>query len=410
VKLIVVGDLDAPGVASVAVPADALYRLGTGERRDLDLLDGDDWRPLLARGSLRSVYDRALYERGTFTDFVSGQETPNCAVHLLAVLATASPLGRVEDAIALARALAIDEIPVVVHGILDGSPDSPRACQAEIERLLEHAPEVTLGTLLGARFTLGHAVWSDVVLAQRALSQGYEGEPRRDHREALEVAYSAGQTDADLAPTRLLPFRGVTGDFAADFAAGAPVWEWTGRDVAVSLVRDGGLAARLLRVLTRSALPPEADALVRLNTRPIVTFELERLASLVPVPELAIEPVVDTRRSSLFAAAGAEVFSDVFSDEAGLASVASLFGDGPLDTVTRADGWAAAFLAFAASQRPVAVLAGAPSAEEGAALLRWLAEGGERAMLSVGPRGGRLFGATGLEDLRARLDAALALR
>jgi hypothetical protein len=406
VKLAVVGDLDAPGVASVAVPADAVYRLGTGERRDLDLLDADDWRPLLARGSLRSVYDRALYERGTFTDFVSGHETPKCAVHLLAVLAPASPLGRVEDAIALARALAIDEIPVVVHGILDGGPDSPRACQLEIERLLEHAPEVTLGTLLGARHALGHAAWLDVVLAQRALSQGYEGEPRRDHREALEVAYSSGQTDADLAPTRLLPFRGVTGDFAADFAAGAPVWEWTGRDVAVSLVRDGGAAARLLRVLTRLALPPEADALVRLNTRPIVTFELERLASIVPVPELAIEPVVDTRRSSLFGAAQAEVFSD----EAGLASVASLFGDGPLDTVTRAEAWGAAFEAFSTSQRRVAVLAGAPSAEEGAALVRWLAEGGERAMLSVGPRGGRLFGGTGLEDLRARLDAALALR
>jgi hypothetical protein len=405
VKLVVVhGDLDLPGVPAVTVPHDALYGLGTGARRDLDLLASDDWRPLLARGSVGPVYERALYERGTFTDFVTGHETPNCTVHLLAVLAPASPWGRVEDAIAMARALAIDEIPVVVHGLLDGSDTSPRASQSEIERLLEHAPEVTLGTLIGARYALGQPAWTDVVAAQRTLSQGYEGEPPRDHREALEVAYSSGQTDADLEPTRLLPYRGVTGDFAADFASSAPVWEWRGRDVVISLVRDGGAVARLLRVLTRSALPPEVDALVRLNTRPIVTFELERAASMVPVPGLAIEAAIDTRRASLFGSVGAAVFCD----EAGLAPAAALLGDGALDAVTRADGWGAAWAAFTSSARRVAAVAGAPSAEEGATLRRWLAEGGERAVLALGRSGGKLWGAAGLDELRARIDATLA--
>jgi hypothetical protein len=402
VRLVIVArDLDAPSVPSVDLPADALYRLGTGERRDLDLLNGDDWRPLLARGSLKAVYDRALYERGTFTDFVTGHETPNCAVHLLAVLAPSSPLGRVEDALAMARALAVDEIPVVVHGIVDGTASSPRASQAEIERLFEHLPDVKLGTLIGARFALGHPAWADAVTAQRALSQGYEGELRRDHREALEVAYQSGQTDADLAPTRLLPYRGVTGDFAADFASSAPVWEWTGRDVAISLVRDGGAIVRLLRVLTRSELPPEADALVRLNTRPVVTFELERLASIVPVPGLPIEPAIDTRRTSLFGSAEVEVFYD----EAGLASVASLLGDG---AAAHEQAWSESWAAFARSERRVVALAGSPNDEEARELVRWLAEGGERAVVSLGRSGPKLLGAPGLAELRAKVDAALA--
>jgi hypothetical protein len=274
-----------------------VYGLGAGAVRPNPsaVLDGDDLRGLLSLASLSTQVDFASYQRGTFNDFLSGEETPNCTVHVVALFSSESPLGRTDHAIQLCRALTYAELPVRVHAILDGRDMAARSAQAELERFERAVPEAKLVTLLGRDFCLGEALpWEKAVRVQQLFSENYEGAVRKDFNEALEAGYAEGQQDYDFAPVRLLPFRGVTGDLQCDFASTSPVWEWTGKDVAVLLPTEGAALLRLASVLTRAQVPAAVAEQLTVRGRAVVTFEQERIASMVAIPGFSHPPVIVT--------------------------------------------------------------------------------------------------------------------
>lgn len=238
---------------------------------------------LFSRGSLAKQVLYATHNAGTVSDFLTGEDVPACTMHVVALFSSTSELGRTDDAIDVCRVLVQEGVSVRVHAVLEGGR-SPRGAQTEIQRFEEFVPEAKIVTLMGRDVCLGDAPWKDLVDVQRAFSENYEGELRKDIPEALEVAYGAGQTDRDLRPVRVFPFRGVLGDLQADFAAAAPRWEWTGKDVALFLLRSGEAQARMASVLTRRGLPKDVEDAVAVRGRGIVTFEADKIASLVPLP------------------------------------------------------------------------------------------------------------------------------
>ncbi len=273
------------------------YGLGVGAVRPNPsaVLDGDDHRGLLSLASLSTQVDFASYQRGTFNDFLSGEETPNCTVHVVALFSSSSALGRTDHAIQLCRALTYAELPVRVHAILDGRDMPARSAQAELERFERAVPEAKIVTLLGRDFCLGEGLaWEHAVRVQQLFSENYEGPLRKDINEALEAGYAEGQQDFDFAPVRLLPFRGVTGDLQCDFASASPVWEWTGKDVAVFLPTEGASLQRMVAVLTGSQVPESVAEQLKVRGRAIVTFEPERIASMVSIPSFSHAPVIVT--------------------------------------------------------------------------------------------------------------------
>ncbi len=266
--------------------ADALAREAdfAAQQRLAAIFEADHAPVLFSGGSLADQLLHATYHGGTVSDFLTGEDVPVCTMHVVALFSNTSELGRTEDAIKVCRVLVQEGVAVRVHAVLDGGGRTPRSAQFELERFQEFVPEAKIVTLMGRDVCLGDASWEHLVDVQRAFSENYEGELRKDIAEALEVAYGAGQLDRDLKPVRVFPFRGVSGDLQCDFAATVPAWEWTGRDVALFLLRSGSHQARLASVLTRRDLPEEIAAKVSVRGRAVVTFESQRIGSLVPVP------------------------------------------------------------------------------------------------------------------------------
>lgn len=255
------------------------------ERQALaEIFTADRAHLLFSKGSLETQMTYQRYHGATVTDFVTGEDRPACTMHVFALFSSTSELGRTDDAIQLCRVLVQEGVAVSVHAILDGRSMPPKSAQDELERFEHLVPEAKILTLSGRDHCLGDASWDGLVDVQRALSENYEGELRRDLLEALEVGYGAGQSDHDFRPTRIFPFRGVAGDLQCDFAAKTPVWEWTGKDVALLALREGAPQTRLASILTRRGLPADVAERVTVRGRAVITFEPDRIASLTTLP------------------------------------------------------------------------------------------------------------------------------
>ena len=299
----------AEGVAGARVgEADTLARENAyAAKHELTaILEADRAHVLFSCGSLAKQVLYANYNAGTVSDFLTGEDVPACTMHVIALFSSTSELGRTDDAIKVCRLLVQEGLVVRVHAVLEDGGRAPRSAQGELQRFEEHVPEAKIVTLMGRDVCLGDAPWEHLVDVQRAFSENYGGELRKDLSEALEVAYGAGQIDRDLRPVRILPFRGVTGDLQSDFAAQVPAWEWIGKDVALFLLRSGEAEARLASILTRRGLPTDIAEQVAVRGRAVISFEPDRIASLVPVPGFDHESSLPAPAATTLEAIGAD--------------------------------------------------------------------------------------------------------
>ncbi|MEM1029992.1 MAG: alkaline phosphatase family protein [Myxococcota bacterium] len=237
-------------------------------------------------------------------------------LHLVGLLSTDGLHGHVAHLHTIIDHFVFNELDVVVHGIIDGRHAAPRQGIADVDRFLNHyadEPRVTLGTLSGRNYALDagghwdrtyrtfHAIVRDRILGEPAPQED-------DALEALRGAYRRGVADAWLEPVRIGDYRGVEGNFLADFSSPNPAWDWTGFDVGFVATTRADRSRQLVSMLRRAGLPDEVEVdLLRDRGRKVIAFEPAGLFTLVDhgldipcvIPD---EPVADNLAITLAAA------------------------------------------------------------------------------------------------------------
>lgn len=222
-----------------------------------------------------------------------------CRLHLLTLLSQATVHASLDALFALIDEADFQQIPVVVHAILDGRDVAARRSLELLDRLQAHLEgRGVIGTISGRSYAMDtderwdrtyrafHAIVRDKVL-------GPEAERADTPFDALHMAYGQGLGDDTVRPTRIGEYTGLRGDFLCDFASPRPVWEWTGEEVGMAMHhRPDGLRP-LCAMLTRRGLPPEvAVDLLMDRDKPVLAFDEHCLASLTDLSPVGPLPLV----------------------------------------------------------------------------------------------------------------------
>jgi 2,3-bisphosphoglycerate-independent phosphoglycerate mutase len=212
-----------------------------------------------------------------------------CELHLFAPLAESGTHASLDHLFALIDLADFNEIPVVIHAILDGRERGSRGAMALIDMVLGYIEDkqATIGTLSGRFWAMDrderwdrtykafHAVVRDEVLGPAA--------PREATAfDAMSASYGRGIDDEMVEPVRIGDYSGLRGDFLCDFASTTPVWEWTGEPVGLALSYRADRMRQLGAMLTRSSqLPREVlDDLLMDRDKPVRGFRPHCYATL----------------------------------------------------------------------------------------------------------------------------------
>lgn len=284
----------AAALASPLQPLDAIglegahYALGTGLARPdvraravLALEQGS-----LARApEIDRLVARVESEPGTFIDFMTQEERHRCRLHLFCLSSEGGGPPAAIPAVGLCDELVNARIPFAVHLILD----APGTAGAELlDHLEAHlGDQGVIATLLGGSYVCDPGLSAERALAAHgAIVRAHEGPTSERARDALFFAGQNGLKEADLEPTRVGGYAGVTGSLIAEFgggpagADGGPVWEWRGNDVAL-LATSSAVALRpLASLLLGERLSAEVASGISMRGRAVFAFSRANLATL----------------------------------------------------------------------------------------------------------------------------------
>ncbi|MBW2457040.1 MAG: 2,3-bisphosphoglycerate-independent phosphoglycerate mutase [Deltaproteobacteria bacterium] len=223
-----------------------------------------------------------------------------CALHLVGLLSDGGIHSHLEHLYALIDLASFQDIPVRLHGIVDGRHGSPRRAMDIVDRLLFHMEnkDASLATLAGRYYAMDrderwdrtyqafHAMVRDKVLGAPA--------PRADTPfDAVSLAYSQGQDDEHLVPVRIGDYQGMPGDFLGDFASTHQVWEWTGEDCGLAFNVRGDRLRQLTAMLTGQGAPDEVKKdLLMDRDKPVRAFREQRFGTLTSYGDDLELPVV----------------------------------------------------------------------------------------------------------------------
>jgi len=234
-------------------------------------------------------------------------------LHLLGLLSDTGGRASTSHLFALIDAAHDEEVPVVVHALLDGRDarsGNAGALLAQLEHWLDGGKKGVIGTLAGRSFALDtDGRWDRVLLAHRAIARGPA--PRAETAlDAVRAAYDAGKTDALIEPTRIGDYTGIKGDFMCDFTVADPIWCWYGEENGLAFCLREGDLGDLAAMLLRENVPREVEAeMLTERGKPICAFPKGSLAGLAEIdPALALPvafpraPLADTLGEALAAA------------------------------------------------------------------------------------------------------------
>ncbi len=227
----------------------------------------------------------------------------SCAVHLLGLLSNAGVHSHLDHLFAMIDWASFQDIPVVVHAILDGRDGSPRSAMDYLDRLQTHmeGKDVAIGTLSGRTYAMDrderwdrtyqafHAIVRDKVLGSTA--------PQAETPfDAVSLSYGQGHNDEHLVPIRIGDYHGLPGDFLCDFTAAKPVWEWTGEDVGLAFNFRGDRMRQLAGMLTKQGVPDEVkNDLLMDRDKPVLAFREHCFVTLTSYGDELQLPVVFDR-------------------------------------------------------------------------------------------------------------------
>jgi 2,3-bisphosphoglycerate-independent phosphoglycerate mutase len=132
--------------------------------------------------------------------------------HLMGLLSPGGVHSHQSHMVALAKILSDNNIPVAVHGFLDGRdvpPQSAKEFVATFEQAISGLKNVHLATLCGRYYAMDRDKrWDRVEKAYRLLTTG-EGKPAKSTAMGIEQSYAEKVTDEFLLPLTLNGYAGM---------------------------------------------------------------------------------------------------------------------------------------------------------------------------------------------------------
>ncbi len=186
---------------------------------------------------------------------------------------------------ALIDAIAYFDVPVVVHAFLDGRDTPPKSALDFVARLQNHIEgRGVIGTVGGRYWGMDRDQrWERVHKHYVAMVRG-ECESAPDAVTAVAQAYKNGVTDEFVEPVRIGDYKGMYGDFTAEFGSGGagrePTWTWRGEEVGLCFNFRPDRMRQLCAMLLRKNLPPEAEARLTDRGRPLTAFTTDDLLAM----------------------------------------------------------------------------------------------------------------------------------
>lgn len=155
--------------------------------------------------------DGSLIQRPALKDMIAKVKAAGGTVHMMGLLSPGGVHSHQDHMVALAKGLSAAQVPVAIHGFLDGRdtpPSSAREFVVKFEMDLG-ACGAKLATLTGRFFAMDRDKrWDRVEKAYRGMAFG-DGTSHPTATLALEAAYQAGETDEFVTPRILGDYAGM---------------------------------------------------------------------------------------------------------------------------------------------------------------------------------------------------------
>lgn len=166
-----------------------------------------------------AIRDGSLAANPALTDLIASVKKTGGTCHLMGLVSTGGVHSHQDHAVALAKILADNGVPVTFHVFTDGRDTPPHSGRDFVARLVaDLPPAVTIATISGRYFAMDRdRRWDRVEKAYDAIvsARGPHGD---DPLAVIEAAYKAGTTDEFLPPTVLGGYAGMKdGDAVLSF-------------------------------------------------------------------------------------------------------------------------------------------------------------------------------------------------
>ncbi len=146
-----------------------------------------------------------------FKEFVAALKASGGAAHLMGLMSPGGVHSHQRHFAKMARLIAAEGVPVVVHAYLDGRDTPPKSAAGYLETFLAAiagVDGVSFGVVSGRYWAMDRDKrWERITLAYDALTGAQADQSAADPVAAVEAAYARGETDEFVKPT-------VIGDYA----------------------------------------------------------------------------------------------------------------------------------------------------------------------------------------------------
>ena len=152
----------------------------------------------------RAIEDGSLAKAPALTGLIAALKKSGGVCQLVGLVSDGGVHSHQDHAVALARIVTAEGVPVVVHALTDGRDTAPQAGAAFVRRLEAALPKgAKIGTVIGRYYAMDRDNrWERTEKAWRCLVEG-RGEQAGSAREAIEQSWAAGRDDEFILPTRI---------------------------------------------------------------------------------------------------------------------------------------------------------------------------------------------------------------
>lgn len=247
-----------------------------------------------------------------------------CPVHLIGTVGDGAVHADMNHLHQLIDTFAFNDIPIVIHAILDGRDTEARSAMDHLDRLQGYIEDrnAKIGTVIGSHYAMDkNERWDRTYQAFHAMVRDRQLGPAALTAEtpydAVSMAHLKDLGDAFVEPTRIGDYVGFNGDYLCDFSSQVDVhvWEWTGLDVGLAFNHRGDGLRQLVAMLARQDIPEYvAEDLLMDRQFPVRGFREHCLATTtshgdaIEVPVLFPPEPLEATLAEVLSASGVQQF------------------------------------------------------------------------------------------------------
>ena len=159
-----------------------------------------------------AIAEGKLAEMPALRDFIAKLKNSRGTAHVIGLMSPGGVHSHQHQIAVLSRILAQAGVPVAFHAILDGRDTPPKSAASYLKQFqkdVDGLRDLRIATICGRYYAMDRDKrWDRVERAYRAIVSS-ASERAADALQAVEAAYSRGETDEFVAPTAIADYRGM---------------------------------------------------------------------------------------------------------------------------------------------------------------------------------------------------------